>query len=113
MGIYRSGPCVEREPVKRLVMLPALLLLVVSVAACTPESSGTGEGDGLHSIVPDVVGMDEAGARGEIEDAGYAVGSVSTVAEPEAEPGTVVEQDPIASTSLPREAEVDIVIAGP
>jgi eukaryotic-like serine/threonine-protein kinase len=99
--------------VKRLVLLLAILLLVVSVTACAPQSSGSGEGDGLHSIVPTVVGLDETEARSAIEDAGYTVGDVSVVAMPEAEPGTVVEQDPIASTSLPREAEVDIVIAGP
>jgi beta-lactam-binding protein with PASTA domain len=99
--------------VKRLVIVLSLLLSVVSVAACAPESSGTGEGDGLHSIVPDVVGLDETEARSEIEDAGYTVGRVTTEAEPAAEPGTVVKQDPIASTSLPLEAEVNIILAAP
>lgn len=96
---------------RRLVLILAVSLLVVSMTSCA--SSGSGEEDGLHSTVPDVVGLDEAAARTELEEAGYTVGGVSTESATDAKPGTVVKQDPIASTSLPREAEVDIVIADP
>lgn len=113
MGIYEAEPHVERGPVKRLLLILSLVILIVSVAACAPESSGSGEGDGLHTIVPNVIGLDEEAARGVLEEAGYAVGEVSVDQTTDVEPGTVIEQSPIASTSLPRDAEVDLVIAGP
>ncbi|MBW6467622.1 MAG: PASTA domain-containing protein [Anaerosomatales bacterium] len=98
---------------KRLVIVLALMLLLSTTAGCAPQSSGSGEGDGLHSIVPSVIGLDETAARDALDEAGYVVGEVSVDLTSDAEPGTVIEQDPIASTSLPREAEVDIVVAGP
>lgn len=113
MGIYRSEPFVERGPVKRLVLIVTLLLLALSVTACAPETSGTNGGDGLHSIVPDVVGLDEADAATALAEAGYTVGEISTDPSADAEPGTVIEQTPIASTSAPRDSAVDLVVAGP
>lgn len=98
---------------KRLVIMLALMLLLATMAACAPQSSGDGEGDGLHSVVPSVIGLDESAARDALDEAGYAVGEVSVDLTSDAEPGTVIEQDPIASTSLPRDGEVDIVVAGP
>jgi beta-lactam-binding protein with PASTA domain len=113
MGIYRTRPYVEGEPVKRLAPILLLVVLALSIAACAPQSSGSGEGDGLHSIVPDVVGLDETEATAALEDAGYVVGGVTTEASDSSEPGTVISQEPIASTSAPRDSEVDLVVAGP
>lgn len=98
---------------KRFALLLTIVLLTLPIAACAPQSSGSSEGDGLHSIVPSVVGLDEEAARDALADAGYAVGEVSTRTSDDAEAGTVIEQSPIASTSAPRESEVDLVIAGP
>jgi len=102
--------------VKRTAPLLLIALLIVLLAlvpaACAPQSSGSGD-DGLHSVVPDVVGLDEAAARSELEAAGYAVGEVTTEPSDAADPGTVISQDPIANTSAPRESEVDLVVAAP
>lgn len=98
---------------KRLMPILLVALLALTLSACAPQSTGSGEGDGLHSIVPDVVGLDETDATSALEEAGYVVGEVVTEASADAEPGTVISQDPIASTSAPRESEVDLVIAGP
>ncbi len=97
---------------KRIAPVLLTVLLALLLAACAPQSSGSGE-DGLHSIVPDVVGMDEAEAESALEEAGYVVGTVTTEDSDSADPGTVVSQDPIASTSAPRESEVDLVVAAP
>ena len=98
---------------KRLAAILLLAVLALSMTACAPQSSGSGEGDGLHSIVPDVVGLTETEATAALEEAGYVVGDVTTEASDSSEPGTVISQEPIASTSAPRDSEVDLVVAGP
>lgn len=96
---------------RRIVVLLALILVVGSAAGCAPASTSDGTGDGLHSIVPDVRGLTLGDATSAIEEAGYVVGDVSGdgADDPLA---VVVEQSPVASTSLPREAPVDLVVAG-
>jgi beta-lactam-binding protein with PASTA domain len=113
MGIYRTRPHVEGEPVKRLAPILLLVVLSLSMTACAPQSSDSGDGDGLHSIVPDVVGLEESEAAAALEEAGYVIGEVTTEASDSSEQGTVISQEPIASTSAPRDSEVDLVVAGP
>lgn len=98
---------------KRLAPILLIVMLAWSMTACAPQSSDSGDGDGLHSIVPDVVGLDEAEATAALEDAGYVVGEVTTETSDSSETGTVISQEPIASTSAPRDSEVDLVVAGP
>lgn len=94
---------------------PALaigLLLMIIVVGCSAPSSETVEppGDGLHSTVPDVVGMAVSDAAQTLEDAGYA-SPVLTGAPSDEPSGTVVGQDPIAGTSLAREGVVELTFS--
>ena len=95
-----------------LALLVALIAVVSTGCATAPDSAEPGD-DGLHSIVPDVVGMEESEAAQVLQDAGYQVGEIVLRPGEGADPGTVVEQDPIPSTSAPRDSAVDLVVAEP
>lgn len=84
----------------------ALLLLTGCAGAGNPG------GDGLHKTAPKVVGLQLSDATAQIVDAGYEVGSVTREQSQESDAGTVVRQDPVAGTSLPRGGEIDLVVAG-
>jgi beta-lactam-binding protein with PASTA domain len=86
-------------------------MLVLALTACSLQSRSSGGADGLHSVVPDVVGLAEADARATIADAGYAVGEVIAETSEALPAGTIVSQDPIANVSAPRGSEVDLVVA--
>ena len=60
--------------------------------------------------VPDVVGRSEDDARAALEDAGLDV-SVRPQESEDAEPGTVLEQDPAAGTEVARDSTVTIAVA--
>lgn len=98
---------------KRIALVFVLMVAVLAMTGCIPQSEGAGGSDGSHGIVPDVVGMTEAEAGTELEEAGYVVGEVTAAESAYADPGTVVSQEPIASSSVARESEVDLVIAAP
>ncbi len=97
---------------KRLALTCSLAMILLLGGACTAPT-GSGESDGLHVTVPGVVGLEETDARSVLEEAGYVVGEVAVESAPDAEPGTVIEQSPIAAVSAPRGSSVDLVIAGP
>lgn len=86
----------------------ALVMSVMALAGCTNnEGPETGTpGDGLHAIVPDVVGMTVDEATAELENAGFEVGEVI----PEGAEGTVVEQDPPGNYSAPQGDPVDLTV---
>ncbi|HET6497499.1 MAG TPA: PASTA domain-containing protein [Coriobacteriia bacterium] len=98
---------------KRAALALVLIVSLLAAAGCAPATDGTGEGGGSHGIVPDVIGMTEAEAGAALEEAGYVVGDVTTAESAYSDPGTVVSQDPIASSSVAAESEVDLVIAAP
>jgi beta-lactam-binding protein with PASTA domain len=60
--------------------------------------------------VPDVTGESEANARSEIEGAGLRVGEITGEVSEEAEPGTVVDQDPAGGTEVDEGSAVDLVV---
>jgi len=98
---------------RRLAMVYSVIAVLALCTACTAPSSEQIEGDGLHSMVPSVTGLEQAAARSTLEDAGYVIGKVTTKSAAGTEPGTVIGQSPIAGTSAPRKSEVDLVIAEP
>ena len=83
-----------------------LVFALLAAAGCSPVQGEPG-GDGLHSTVPKVTGQTLAEATAQIQDAGYALGSVN----PKGAEGSdiVTVQDPAAGTSLARGGEVDVV----
>jgi eukaryotic-like serine/threonine-protein kinase len=63
--------------------------------------------------VPNVVGESEENARSALEAAGLRVGEVSQQESADDEPGTVLEQNPAAGSSVDTGAAVDLVVAQP
>ena len=68
-------------------------------------SKGNKEG-----LVPSVVGMDEKDVEAYLKSYGYELGNVKTTTSPEDE-GKVLEQKPVAGTTLDKESSVDIVVS--
>ena len=68
-------------------------------------SKGSKEG-----LVPNVVGMQEEDVAAFLESHGYVLGNVKTTTSPEKK-GKVLEQDPVAGSTLDKESKVDIVVS--
>ena len=68
-------------------------------------SKGSKEG-----LVPNVVGMKEEDVAAFLESHGYVLGNVKTETSPE-DKGTVLEQTPVAGSTLDKENKVDIVVS--
>ncbi len=95
----------------RHLAIPVLLVIAVLAVGCAPQGTNDGGGDGLHSIVPSVTGMTISEAEATLDDAGYVIGTIEgDIDDPEA---VVIDQSPIASTSHPWGAEVDIAVTAP
>ena len=86
-------------------LLIAVLMLAVSVAACSSEEAVT---------VPDLIGMEEIEARDALSDADLELGDVERLAvEADApEIGTVLSQVPSAGSEIDSGSEVALVVAG-
>ncbi len=93
---------------RRAILLVMVTLALAIFAGCAPTGTSDGTGDGLHSIVPDVTGMTLAVATTTLADAGYVVGEVT--GDTSDASALVVEQSPVASTSLPRDGAVDLTV---
>ena len=87
-----------------LSLVVALVALVL--VGCGQSARDAEEGDGLHSTVPAVVGMNVFDAREELERAGYELGEVT----PSGARGEVISQSPTAGYSAPRGEAVDLVV---
>jgi serine/threonine-protein kinase len=68
-------------------------------------SKGSKEG-----LVPNVIGMQENEVEEILENHGYVLGNTKVTTSPEPE-GKVLEQDPVAGTTLDKESKVNIVIS--
>ena len=68
-------------------------------------SKGNKEG-----LVPNVVGMQEEDVAAYLESHGYVLGNVKTETSPEKE-GKVLEQNPVAGSTLDKESKIDIVVS--
>ena len=79
--------------------------VAVGVAAAVFVTMGGGV------TVPDVTGKTEADATQALEDAGLSVGDVGEAADPDAEPGTVVRQDPAAGEEVDEGAAVGLTLS--
>lgn len=64
-----------------------------------------------NTSVPGVIGRDVADARKAITDAGLVVGRIDTEQSNDAQPGTVLSQDPAPDAAVAEGSEVDLVIA--
>ena len=95
---------------RRVTIMLVLASISVLFISCAPTGTNDGTGDGLHPVVPDVTGMSLADAQTVLESEGYVVGEVlgDTPGDPSA---TVVEQSPVAATSVPRETPIDLRVA--
>lgn len=100
-----------------LLVVLAFALVATVVAGCAqsgtdaagqgdPETStGQPGGDGLHSTVPDVVGLSVDEATTALEDAGY-----EAAVTPEGATGEVTGQEPVAGFSAPRGEQVELTV---
>ena len=92
---------------RRSKVIVGLCVLVVAlgVAAAIVVTMGSGV------AVPDVTGKTEADATQALEDAGLSVGDVDEAADPDAEPGTVVRQDPAAGEEVDEGSAVGLTLS--
>lgn len=92
----------------RSVLAGAVLMVAFLATACAaPDDATEGAGDGLHSTVPNVVGMTVFDASQVLEESGYDPPALTGVSSEEPS-GTVVDQDPVAGTSLARGGIVEL-----
>lgn len=91
-------------------LLVAAFLALILVSGCA-SGSQAGSGDGLHSTVPNVQGLQLEPARDKIINAGYRLGSVTKQRAPGRATGVVVNQSPAAGVSLVRGGDVSVTIA--
>ena len=61
--------------------------------------------------MPDVTGKTQAEAAQALEDAGLSVGEVNEASDPDAEPGTVVRQDPAAGEEVDEGSQVGLTLS--
>jgi serine/threonine-protein kinase len=92
----------------RLIVALCVLVVAVGVVAAIVVTMGSGV------TAPDVTGKTQAEAAQALEDAGLSVGDVGEAADPDAEPGTVVSQDPAAGEEVDEGTAVALTLsAGP
>ena len=90
-----------------------LTVCLVGVSGCAQGGEPTSAGEGLHSILPDATGQSLEAAEALLEEAGYEVGQITTETVGNTSEGTVLRQEPVAGTSVPRGGSVDLVLAAP
>jgi eukaryotic-like serine/threonine-protein kinase len=73
-------------------------------------SNGEGAAEAQDAEVPDVVGLPEAEAVGQLEEAGFNVRIRREETTDETQDGVVLEQDPQANATAPRDSEVAITV---
>lgn len=95
----------------RLFAITAMLLAMLVLGGCTATDQEPSPGDGLHKTAPGVVGLTVEQATTQIEEAGYEVGTVKSQASQEATPGSVIAQDPVEGTSVPRGEPINLITA--
>ena len=92
----------------KVIIALCVLAAAVGVVAAIVVTMGSGV------TVPDVTGKTEAEATQALEDAGLSAGDVGEAADPDAEPGTVVSQDPAAGEEVDEGSAVALTLsAGP
>ncbi len=84
---------------------------VVGMVGCAGSEAPPPDGEGLHSVVPDVTGFALETSTAKLEEAGYKAGAVTSETIEAATAGTVARQDPVAGTALPRGGSVDLVVS--
>jgi len=65
----------------------------------------------FYRAVPAVVGQAEGSARGAIESAGFAVGTVTQACDNTVPAGSVISQDPFGGTRVSRRTAVNLVVS--
>ena len=95
---YAEGRICMQEP-EPGVEMPKEGTITVNV------SKGNKEG-----LVPSVLGMQQEDVDAYLQSYGYALGNVKTTTSPEKE-GMVLEQSPVAGSTLDKESTVDIVVS--
>jgi serine/threonine-protein kinase len=89
----------------KLIVVLCVLAVAVGVVAAIVVSLGSGV------TVPDVAGMTQPEATQALEDAGLSVGAVGQAADADAEPGTVVRQDPAAGEEADEGSAVGLTVS--
>lgn len=82
-----------------------------SAAAGTPVDLTVSLGPAVQVIVPDVVGLDQAGAESAIESALLVVGTVSTVSSDSVPAGNVISQSPSGGSTVTSGTSVDLTVS--
>ena len=95
---YAEGRVCQQDP-KPGVEMPKEGTITINV------SKGNKEG-----LVPSVLGMQKEDVEAYLKSYGYALGNVKTITSHEKE-GKVLEQDPVAGTTLNKESTVNIVVS--
>ncbi len=111
------APTQTRQVSKRNAMMLWLALAVVGLAVVgfivALSSDDSPEDNVATGPVPNLVGLDEAGAVEALESGGYVLGSVDRRPDDATQPGTVLGQEPDPGADLAEGATIDLVIAAP
>lgn len=102
---FRLGPWLLAAVVVLLGSFGVGYLLSTQVLFPKPETAGTG------LAVPDLAGAEAAEAERRLAEAGLAVGEVVALANPEADSGRVLAQDPLPGQQLRRGGAVDFAVS--
>ena len=95
---YAEGRICQQDPAPGVEM-PKEGTITINV------SKGNKEG-----LVPSVIGMQQEDVEAYLKSYGYELGNVNTTTSPEKE-GKVLEQTPVAGSTLDKESKVDIVVS--
>ncbi len=106
---YGASPSIRPVPQRRPVW-PWLALAAVLIAAGLIAAYAMGLLGPQGAPVPDVVGLRQIEAETKIVDAGFLVGDIEEVFD-KADPGTVIDQSPVANATAEKGARIDLVVS--
>ncbi|MBP9004096.1 MAG: PASTA domain-containing protein, partial [Candidatus Hydrogenedentes bacterium] len=97
--VVPAGAVISQSPVAGASVAPATAVdLVVSSGPC-------------NTIVPDVIGLDQAAAESAITSAGLVVGAVTTACDDVVPAGAVISQDPVGGTPATLGSAVNLLVS--
>ena len=88
-----------------------VLLLLVSLTACSPTTSDPVADTSNNVITPDTSGASQQAAQQAINDAGLSLGTVTSQSSDEVPIGSVIRTEPRAGTPIPAGSSVNIIIS--
>ena len=106
---YRGGDGSPDQPKSKKKAIIGVVVAIVAIAAIAIGCFFAFGGEKVD--VPDLMGMTSEEAQVAIEEAGFQVGEINNVYDDEAEPGTVVGQNPSPNTQANKGSKINIDVS--